>query len=219
MTERRQRVLVAAAWTTDGADPPALGQLAEAGWRIERVFADQTALDRAGSRGRTPPPFQTLLWSELPAGESLDAILPELVRTRSERWAALRVRAHPAWDDTISSHIEPQIKQVSFLKAQPDLTRSEFTRHFREHVDVARVHHPAICRYAQHDVVETAGEPALDVQGVSELWFADERTLVDRYFASPDSVAVVRADNREYIDFSGTLSLLVRPVDAPHGSS
>ncbi len=79
---------------------------------------------------------------------------------------------------------------------------------------MARVHHPAICRYVQHDVVETAGEPALEVQGVSELWFADERTLVDRYFASPESVAVVRADNREYIDFSGTLSLLVRPVDA-----
>lgn len=216
MAERRQHVLVAAAWTENRADPPALGRLSGDGWRIERVFADQTALDRAGSRGRTPPPFQALLWRELPAGElvALDAVVPEAIRTVSERWAALRLRAHPAWDDTTASNVEPQIKQVSFLKAQPDLTRSEFTRHFREHVAVARVHHPAICRYVQHDVVETAGEHALDVQGVSELWFADERILVDRYYASPESVAVVRADNREYIDFSGTLSLLVRPVDA-----
>lgn len=103
---------------------------------------------------------------------------------------------------------------MSFLKAQPDLTADEFTRHFREHVDVARVHHPAICRYTQHDVREIIGDPPLDVQGVSELWFADEDSLVGRYYASPDSVAVVRADNREYIDFSGTLSLLVRPVGA-----
>jgi hypothetical protein len=214
MAERRQHVLVAAGWAANRADPPALGHLSGDGWRIEPVFADQTALDRAGSRGRTPPPFQALLWRELTAGEPLDAVVPEGIRTVSERWAALRLRAHPAWDDTTSSNVDPQIKQVSFLKAQPDLTRSEFTRHFREHVDVARVHHPAIRRYVQHDVVETAGEPALDVQGVSELWFADEQTLVDRYYASPESVAVIRADNREYIDFSGTLSLLVRPVDA-----
>jgi hypothetical protein len=213
MTEPRQQLLVAAAWTENRADPPALGDLAEAGWRVEPVFADQTALDRAGSRGRTPPPFQALLWREVTAGEALNTAVPEAIRTGSERWAALRLRAHPAWDDTTSSHVEPHIKQVSFLKAQPELTQSEFTHHFREHVDVARVHHPAICRYVQHDVVETAGAPALDVQGVSELWFADEGTLVDRYFASPESVPVVRADNREYIDFSGTLSLLVRPVD------
>jgi hypothetical protein len=219
MAERGEHVLVAAAWGAEGADPSALGHLSEDGWRIEPVLADQTALDRAGSRGRTPPPFQALLWRELPAGEPLGAIVPGAIRAISEHWAALRLRAHPAWDDTTSSGIEPQIKQVSFLKAQPDLTPSEFTRNFREHVAVARVHHPAICRYAQHDVVEAAGDPALDVQGVSELWFADERTLVDRYFASPASVAVVRADNREYIDFSGTLSLLVRPDDTPKRSS
>jgi hypothetical protein len=210
----RQHVLVAAAWTANRADPTALGHLSEDGWRIEPVFADQTALDRAGSRGRTPPPFQALLWRDVTAGEPLDAVLPEAIRTVSERWAALRLRTHSAWDDTTSSHVEPQIKQVSFLKAQPGLSRSEFTRHFREHVDVARVHHPAICRYVQHDVVETAGEPQLRYPLDVEGGFADERTLVDRYFASPESVAVVRADNREYIDFSGTLSLLVWPVDA-----
>ena len=80
---------------------------------------------------------------------------------------------------------------------------------------VARVHHPAICRYAQHDVVASAGNAGLDIQGISELWFADEASLVAQYYAGPDSVAVVRADNREYIDFAGTLSLLVRPADAP----
>ena len=212
MTEPRQLVLVAVAGTADRADSPTLDQLSRDGWRNEPVFADQTALDRAGSRGRTPPPFGVLLWREVTTGELLDAVVPAAIRTASERWVALRLQTHQAWDDTTSTKIEPQNKHVSFLKAQPDLTRSEFTRHFREHVDVARVHHPAICRYVQHDVIETAGEPALNVQGVSELWFADERSLVDRYFASPDSVAVVRADNREYIDFSGTLSLLVRPV-------
>jgi hypothetical protein len=62
-------------------------------------------------------------------------------------------------------------------------------------------------------VLETTGGALGDIQGISELWFASSDSLVERYFAGPDSVAVVRADNREYIDFSGTLSLLVEPVD------
>ncbi len=185
-----------------------------AGWRVEPVLADQSALDRAGSRGRTPPPFHALLWRDDPDG-TLGVTLPGPLRGTVERWAALRLTGGVAWDDTIDAAVRPQIKQVSFVAARPELTPDEFARHYREHVDVARVHHPAIVRYAQHAVVEAAGDDALAVQAVSELWFADEATLVERYFAGPDSVAAVRADNREYIDFSGTLSLLVAPVDDP----
>jgi hypothetical protein len=218
MTEWREQFLVALAWP-DGPPPEAVRRLADDDWRVEPVLPDQGALDRAGSRGRTPPPFQALGWHAAPTNQTLRGAVPDTVREATSRCAALRVLEHPAWDDTVAAGLTPQIKQVSFLKAQPDLTMDGFTRHFREHVAVARVHHPAICRYAQHDVLETLGDPPLDVQGVSELWFADEASLVERYFAGPDSVAVVRADNREYIDFSGTLSLLVRPVDAAGGSA
>ncbi len=217
MAEGREQFLVALAWP-DGTPPALPRALTGEGWRVETVLPDQGALDRAGSRGRTPPPFQLLGWHAAPPDQPLGGAVPDAVRSAASRWAALRVLEHPAWDDTVAAGIHPQIKQVSFLKAQPDLTADGFTRHFREHVAVARVHHPAICRYAQHDVLESLGDPPLDVQGVSELWFADEDSLVARYFAGPDSVAVVRADNREYIDFSGTLSLLVHPVDADRGS-
>jgi hypothetical protein len=132
-----------------------------------------------------------------------------------ERWAGFRFSSRPAWDDTATSGVAPGVKMVSFVHARAGLEPGEFARHFREHVPVARVHHPAICRYVQHDVVGTGGDAGLDIQGISELWFPDEATLVARYFAGPDSVAVVRADNREYIDFRGTLALLVRPSDAP----
>ena len=203
MSEATGRLL-AVAWRADPAPAPA-------GWRAELVLRDQGALDRAGLKGRTPPPLHALLWADAPSTEPV--ALPDELAPAVERWAGFRFRSRPAWDDT-GADVAPQVKQVSFLRARADLEPGEFARHFREHVAVARVHHPAIVRYAQHDVVETAGDAGLDTQGISELWFADEDSLVARYFAGPDSVAVVRADNREYIDFRGTLVLLVRPSDA-----
>ena len=204
MTEATGRLL-AVAWL--GEPPPPA-----AGWRVEPVLADQTALDRAGSKGRTPPPFHALLWADRPS--SAPVAPPADLAPAIERWAGFRFSSRPAWDDTGSDGIAAQVKQVSFLHARADLEPGAFARHYREHVAVARVHHPAICRYAQHDVIETVGDAGLDTQGISELWFADEATLVARYFAGPQSVAAIRADNREYIDFAGTLSLLVRPSDA-----
>jgi hypothetical protein len=197
--------LLAVAWRAEPAPAPG-------GWIAEPVLADQTALDRAGSKGRTPPPFHTLLWAAAPAAGPLT--LPTDLAPAVDRWAGFRFSSRPAWDDTATEGAAPHVKQVSFLHTRDDLAPGEFARHYREHVAVARVHHPAICRYAQHDVVETVGDAGLDTQGISELWFADEATLVARYFAGPDSVPIVRADNREYIDFAGTLSLLVRPSNA-----
>lgn len=213
MPERREQTLVAVAWPTGDPAAPTIRRWTEAGWQVEPVLPDQSALDRAGSKGRTPPPFQTLLWRGHGPHDRRAALVPDGLPGVAERWAAWRVLEHPGWDDTAHLRITPQVKQVSFLKAQTGLTVQAFRRHFREHVEVARIHHPAICRYAQHDVLDAAGDPTLDVQGVSELWFVDESSLVTHYFAGPDSVAIVRADNREYIDFSGTLSLLVRPHD------
>ena len=197
------RAVVAVAWRD--AEPASPG-----GWRLEPVLGDQSALDRAGSQGRTPPPFHAILWSHDPDARLR---LPDGLADDVAAWSGFRVVSHPAWDDTATAGVRPSIKQVSFLKASPELTAEEFTRHYREHVAVARVHHPAICRYTQHDVVESAGDGGLETHGISELWFADEATLVARYYASQDSVPVVRADNREYIDFAGTLSLLVSPAD------
>ena len=201
MTSRA--VVLAVAWRDAEPSVPA-------GWRHEPVLRDQSALDRAGSKGRTPPPFHAILWSDDPEAPLRP---PEGLADDVAAWSGFRVVSQPAWDDTAATGVRPSIKQVSFLKARPELTSEEFTRHYREHVAVARVHHPAICRYAQHDVVESAGDGGLETHGISELWFADEATLVARYYAGPDSVPVVRADNREYIDFAGTLSLLVSPAD------
>ncbi|HSO95585.1 MAG TPA: EthD domain-containing protein [Acidimicrobiia bacterium] len=213
MAERREQTLVALAWPDGAPQPEPLAGWSAAGWRVEPVLADQSALDRAGSKGRTPPPFQTLLWHDLAPGDPAAVLVADGLPDLAARWTALRVVDHPAWDDTTERGVVPQVKQVSFLKAQTGLTQEAFRRHFREHVAVARVHHPAICRYEQHDVLDRGGDAGLDTQGVSELWFADEDDLAARYFAGPDSVPIVRADNREYIDFSGTLSLLVRPDD------
>jgi hypothetical protein len=199
-------VLLVVAWRDGPPETP------PGGWRVEPVLPDQSALDRAGSRGRTPPPFHALLWRDDPDA-TVALTLPAPLESTVDRWGALRLTGVPAWDDTADAALAPGIKQVSLVAARPELAPDEFARHYREHVEIARVHHPGIVRYAQHTVLETAGDDALAVHAVSELWFADDATLVERYFAGPDSVAVIRADNREYIDFSRTLSLLVRPAD------
>jgi len=207
VTGTADELLVVVAW----AAPP--GPAPPPGWRREPVLADQSALDRAGNKGRTPPPFHALLWA--PPGDRSELAPPPDLEPMADRWGALRLRRHARWDDTAATGARPALKQVSFVRARPELTPAEFDRHYREHADVARVHHPAIVRYAQLDVVDAAGDPALHVDAVSELWFLDEEQLVARYYAGPDSIPVVRADNREYIDFSGTLSLLVEPADPP----
>jgi hypothetical protein len=208
VTAPTRTVLLIVAWHDGPAQSP------PGPWRFEPVLSDQSALDRAGSRGRTPPPFDALLWRDDP--DSTVALTPPApLREAVDRWGALRLAGGLAWDDATTTAVTPDIKQVSLVAARTELTPDEFARHYHEHVEIARVHHPGIVRYAQHTVVETAGDDTLAVEAVSELWFADEATLVERYFAGPDSVAVVRADNREYIDFSRTLSLLVQPADPP----
>ncbi|HWW45145.1 MAG TPA: hypothetical protein VN180_08745, partial [Acidimicrobiia bacterium] len=88
------------------------------GWRAEPVLRDQSALDRAGSKGRTPPPFDAILWSDDPETALRP---PDVLAAEVAAWSAFRVVSHPAWDDTAASGARPAIKQVSFLKARPEL--------------------------------------------------------------------------------------------------
>jgi hypothetical protein len=98
---------------------------------------------------------------------------------------------------------------VSFVVRRPEVTRERFERDYREHVEVARVHHPGVWRYVQNVVTDGIGEGSEGVEAISELWYRSGQDFLTRFYANEDSPGVVKADNEEYIDFARTRSLVL----------
>jgi uncharacterized protein (TIGR02118 family) len=156
---------------------------------------------RRGHRRGGEAAYDTLVWSWEPTQ------MPSL----ADGVAVYDLVEHEAWlERDPGAGVQPAIKQVSFVFRNPDLTVDEFRRHYREHIPVAWEHHIGCCRYVQNDVqaVHGASSPAAD--GFSELWFASVDDFIDRFYTRGDeSVAAVREDTVEFIDFSRTFSLIV----------
>jgi len=71
----------------------------------------------------------------------------------------------------------------------------------------------------QNDVARVVGTNAPEADGFSELWYTTVDDFVDRHWGYGDaSVKAVRADTEEFIDFSRTFSLIVRPDITPAGT-
>jgi hypothetical protein len=104
------------------------------------------------------------------------------------------------WDDGVA----PGISRFAFVAALPG---ADFRTRYEGHAAIARVQHPAICRYVQH-FVQHGTEPAC--AAVSELHFADEDSMRQRFYLNEDSAAIVDADIRDYLDRDRTWSILSR---------
>lgn len=168
------------------------------GFVVEPIDRSGRLLAARGSADRVPSTWHALAWADTPAG--VEAPAPPIGTI-----AAYHTVPHPAWDDDLP---DTWVKQVSFVSRRPDISPEEYRRHHRGHIEVARVHHPGIARYQQDDLVSMEGDgPSPD--GFSELWFATEDDLRNRFFASDASRVVVRADTTEYIDFARTFSVMV----------
>jgi hypothetical protein len=189
-----------------------------AGGGVEPAWPGQELLVSAGMRYEGRPLFDVLLWARLPDGATGPTVLEVAggVGPLCDRCAVLALHDFLAWDRTGPGGpgAAGAVKLVSFTVRRPGLEPSQFARHYREHVDVARVHHPGVSRYVQNLVTGAAGDGADGVEAVSELWFASERDFRSRFYADDRSPAAVRADNQEYIDFSRTRSLLVIPAQS-----
>jgi uncharacterized protein (TIGR02118 family) len=123
---------------------------------------------------------------------------------RDDTLHAYVVEERVQWDyqrDWPDGEASPGIKQLSFVRRVPALTREQFAAHWNDiHAPLARVHHPGIWRYVQNVVVEplTAGAPELD--GVAELHFRTHDDLQHRMYDSEDGKALIRADVRTFLD-------------------
>lgn len=108
------------------------------------------------------------------------------------------------WDyerDWADGEPSPGVKQLSFVRRLPSLTRAEFAAHWNDlHAPLARVHHPGIWRYVQNVVVEPLTPDAPELDGVAELHFRTIDDLRDRMYDSEDGKARIRADVKTFID-------------------
>jgi uncharacterized protein (TIGR02118 family) len=108
------------------------------------------------------------------------------------------------WDyerDWPDGEPSPGVKQLSFVRRLPSLTRDEFAAHWNDvHAPLARVHHPGIWRYVQNVVVEPLTPDAPELDGVAELHFRTVDDLRDRMYDSEDGKARIRADVKTFID-------------------
>jgi len=124
----------------------------------------------------------------------------------------LTVETHVGWVATDAGDADPRdaVKQVSFLHASAGTPLDEFRSHYRDHVEVARRHMPALWQYRQHDVVDVQGA-RLGVGGsivaVSELWFQSVDDFRHRYFASPEDEAEFRS-HEGFLDLAKAFSFV-----------
>jgi hypothetical protein len=186
--------------------PPSLPGLGK--WTVEVAQPGQELLVAAGLRydGRTLYDALVWCWFDEPA-PALDALDPG-----GDAGAVLRLEEWPGWDrsDEGGEALGPEaVKMVSFVVRRPEVTREKFERDYREHVAVARVHHPGVWRYVQNIVTDGIGEGSAGVEAISELWYASREDFLTRFYANDESPGVVKADNEEYIDFSRTRSLIL----------
>ncbi len=105
------------------------------------------------------------------------------------------------WDDGVT----PGLTRFAFVAALHGVTN--FRERYEGHAEIARVQHPAICRYIQH-FVRRGTEPVC--AAISELHFADEQSMRERFYRDDHSASVVDADINDYLDRDRTWSILSR---------
>jgi hypothetical protein len=110
------------------------------------------------------------------------------------------------WPDGVAT---PGVKQISLVARRADLDFDGFVARYRQHVDVAKVHHIGCWQYVQNFVAGLAStRPAPTIDGISELWFRSVDDMAERFYTAPNSPDAVREDTTGFIDFANTRSYL-----------
>ena len=110
------------------------------------------------------------------------------------------------WPDGVPT---PGVKQMSLVARRPDITFDEFVARYRNHVNIAKVHHIGCWQYVQNFLAETSStRPAPLIDGISELWFRSVDDMIERFYTAPGSPDAVRDDTTGFIDFANTRSYL-----------
>jgi uncharacterized protein (TIGR02118 family) len=91
--------------------------------------------------------------------------------------------------------------------------RDAFARHWAEvHAPLARVHHPGLCHYVQHVIVEPPAGESDDYDGIAELGFATLADLRERMYDSDAGREIVHADLRTFLDLDAGWRILTAAI-------
>jgi hypothetical protein len=99
------------------------------------------------------------------------------------------------WDEPIEG---AEYSMFAFFRPPEDVERDEFVKRYREHAQLARVHHPGIRRYVQDLVVSQSGEARWACAAISELHFAGRDEYRDRFWLSDESRDVIARDTARF---------------------
>jgi hypothetical protein len=176
------------------------------GVAISIACEHQDPLSEAGMRAHQPPPYDGFLEEWWPPGYSnrINAASPT-IRTQIEVDEVVSWEYDRDWPDGTTT---PGVKVISLVVRRPDISPAEFERRYRQHAEVATVHHrPGVWRYTQN--ITRHHDPASrTVDAVSQLWFRTQYDLAHNLYATKDSPLAVREDTSSFIDFNATRSIL-----------
>jgi hypothetical protein len=144
-----------------------------------------------------------------PAGPGWDAVLDlhgeEPALAAAEAWAARHwpptAQAALRVDETVEKDAlpaagpdgrAPGVKFLSLMRFQPDLPEAAARRMWAHHAPLALRVHAGMARYVR-DWVTRATED-LGVDGIAELHFPDETTMLTRWFDSEEGRAAIVQD-------------------------
>lgn len=134
-------------------------------------------------------------------------------------FAGFRVRAsyevddELVWDEPIAGAV---YSMFAFFRPPPGVEGEEFVSRYREHSEVARVHHPGVRRYVQDIVSSQSGEARWMCAAISELHFAGPDEFRDRFWLDEASREIVQRDFERFSDPS-TAKTVVAPRIALRG--
>jgi hypothetical protein len=106
---------------------------------------------------------------------------------------------HVVWDRTEGQ--QPSVSRTVLLQRRPDLDHPTFVDRWTVgHAELARRHHPGICRYVQRVVVEPLTGDTPPADGIACLAYATTDDLELRQYDSSEGEAIIQADVAGFLD-------------------
>lgn len=178
---------------------------------VDVVGRDQDLLTLHGMPEHSPVRYELLLWEWWDTRHALP----------TGRQHGYRMSERPVFDELPPRDARgwrPGVKQISFLRRPPGLSREEFRALYAHHTEKLRDDQPGIAKYVQN-VVEEASPGAPELDGVSELWFASLQDFRERYWSGPGVAAREAEETGRFLDYRRTWSILVRELLPPRANS
>lgn len=111
------------------------------------------------------------------------------------------------WDEPIEGE---DYSMFAFFRPKDGLEHDDFVKRYRQHADIARVHHPGIRRYVQDIITSQTGEERWMFAAISELHFAGPNEYRERFWLGEESRDVVARDVARFSDASSA-KMVVAP--------